>query len=96
MVTGIRKNHFKPSVSLIIGLACLLLLLSTGQDLFHNHEPDSDSHHECPAYQIYLMLSAAIVFDCTCRFFLLLVLIFKRIFRQAEYSNFHILHHGYL
>lgn len=94
MYLGIRKNHFKPSASLLIGLACLLILLSAGQDLFHNHHPDSDAHQDCPAYQIYLMFSAAIVVDCTYRFFFLIVLFFKQIFCQSGHAIFHLCHHS--
>lgn len=94
MYAAIHKKHFKTSAALLVGLACLLLFLSIGQDLFHNHEADSDTHHECPAYQIFLMLSAAIVVDCMCRFFFLVVLFFKRIFRPSDDSIFRLSHHS--
>jgi len=36
----------------------LMLFLSTGYDLFHNHQPDFEHHEDCPVYQFLIVLGA--------------------------------------
>ena len=45
-------------------LLFLVLFFNLGQDLLHNHEPDFEHHHDCPAFHIYLLFSSALVVNC--------------------------------
>jgi len=47
---------------LIALLVFLILFLSSGHDLFHNHEPDLKHHHDCPAHQLYLLFQSIFIF----------------------------------
>lgn len=40
------------------GLIALVLFLSTGHDLFHNHQPDFENHEDCPVYQFLVVLGS--------------------------------------
>ena len=57
--------------NLLILFIFLLLFLSVGHDFLHNHEPDLKYHHDCPAHQIFLIFSSAIVFNFILCIFLL-------------------------
>jgi len=76
MFAGIRKRIKTSNLYFVTGLLVLLMLfLSIGQDLFHNHKPDLEQHDDCPAFHIYLLFSASIVFDCIYWFILLLLVV---------------------
>jgi len=63
MFAGIRKNIQTGYLNYIIGLLLFLLLfLSIGSDLFHNHKPDLECNDDCPAFHIYLLFSSTIIF----------------------------------
>jgi len=65
MFAGLRKNIQTSYLFYILSLLVVLLFfLSSGHDLLHNHEPDLEDHHDCPAFQIYLLFSSAIVYYC--------------------------------
>ena len=93
MFTGIRKNIQTSKHYLVLSLVFLLLLLCSGQELFHNHEPDLEHHHDCPAYQLYLLFSSILFLDCI--YYLLLLIFVTLIFICCEqdhsfyYRNYH-------
>lgn len=63
MFTNLRKKFQKRSLLyLIYGPIILLMIMSAGHDLFHNHEPDLFRHHDCPAFHLYLLLTTMILF----------------------------------
>jgi hypothetical protein len=66
----------------------LLLLLGSGQDLLHNHEPDLEHHHDCPAYQLYLLFSSILVFFCIFYFFIFTLLTLRLILCKPNHSYF--------
>jgi len=62
MFAGIRKSIQTRYLFYILSiLIILMLVLSSGFNLLHNHEPDFKYHQDCSAYQIYLLLSTIIV-----------------------------------
>lgn len=89
MFAEFRKNI---QTSYLFYLICLfvflLLLLSSGHDLFHNHEPDFEHHHDCPAFQIYLLFSSTIIYHCVFCFILSVCAFLFLIQYNSEYSFF--------
>jgi len=69
-------------------LVLLLLILSSGQDLFHNHEPDFKDHQDCPAFQIYLLFSSTIVSYCVFCFILSFCTVLLLVHCNSVYSLF--------
>jgi hypothetical protein len=62
MLATLRKNIQTSFLSCLLGsLVFLILLFSIGSDFFHNHKPDLEHHHDCPALQIYLIFTSVIV-----------------------------------
>jgi len=63
MLIRLRKNI---QTSLLFYLLYLLvftlLFLSAGHEFMHNHEPDTEEHHDCPAYQIGILLNSLIIY----------------------------------
>ncbi len=74
MFAGITKNLKTNNHYLIVLLVFLLLLLGSGQELFHNHDPDFEHHHDCPAYHLYLLFSSILIFGCIFYFFIFILL----------------------
>ena len=94
MFAGIRK-YFQPSnLSLIVLLVSLLLLLGSGQDLLHNHEPDLEHHHDCPAHQLYLLFSSILIFYCIFYFILSILVALKLILYEPDHSYFYKNHYS--
>lgn len=94
MFTGIKKYIQTSSYYSILFLVFLLLFLSTGQVLFHNHEPDLEHHHDCPAYQLYLLFSSTLIFECI---YYLIILIFTYlcfISGKTKYTFFNKTYHS--
>ncbi len=89
MFAGINKNIKSNNHHLIILLVFLLLLLGFGQELFHNHEPDLEHHHDCPAYQLYLLFSSILIFDCIFYFIILIIAALKLIRYEPNHSYFY-------
>lgn len=94
MFAGIKKNIKTNNHYLIVLLVFLLLLLGSGQELFHNHEPDLEHHHDCPAYQLYLLFSSILIFDCIFYFILLLIVALKLIHYEPNHSYFYKNHYS--
>ncbi len=66
MFAGIRKSIQTRYLFYILSmLIVLMLVLSSGYNLLHNHEPDLKYHQDCSAYQISLLLSTIIVYYYT-------------------------------
>lgn len=63
MKTGTIKNIQKNNHYLIVLLILLLLVLGSGQELLHNHKADSEHHHDCPAYHLFLLFSSILIFN---------------------------------
>jgi len=62
MFTRFRKNIPAGFRLYLVGfLVILLLALSAGQELLHNHEADLEDHHDCPAHQLALLFSSTII-----------------------------------
>ena len=89
MFAGIKKNIQMSNHYLIVLLVLLLFLLGSGQELYHNHEFDLEHHHDCPAYQLYLLFSSILVFDCIFYFFILVLITLRLIHHQPNHSFFH-------
>ncbi len=64
MLTAVRNNIQKSNPCWIISFVFLLFFLGSGQELFHNHEPDLEHHHDCPAHQLYVLFGSILVFSC--------------------------------
>ena len=89
MLAGLRKNIQTSYLFYILSLLVLLLLfLSSGYDLFHNHEPDLEHHQDCPAFQIYLLFSSTIIYHCVLCFILSVCAFLFLIQYNSEYSFF--------
>jgi hypothetical protein len=72
MLATMRKAIQASFLSYLVGsLVFVVLLLTLGQGLLHNHEPDLEHHHDCPAFEIYLIFSSVIVQYCL--FFFVLI-----------------------
>jgi len=54
-------NEIKYTKNIVGVLIFLILILSCCQDLLHNHKPDGKHHHDCPAFQIFLIFNNAII-----------------------------------
>jgi len=89
MFAGIIKNIRASNHYFIVLLLFLFLLLGSGQELFHNHEPDLEHHHDCPAYQLYLLFSTILIFDCIFYFFIIILVTLGLIHYESNYSYFH-------
>jgi hypothetical protein len=89
MFARIRKNIQTNNHNLIVLLVFLLLLLSSGQELFHNHDPDFEHHHDCPAYQLFLLFGAILIFDCIFSFLFLIFITLKLIQFEPNHSYFY-------
>ncbi len=62
MLIRLKQNiQTKHLFYLLYLLVFTLLFLSTGHEFMHNHEPDTEEHHDCPAYQIEFLLSSFII-----------------------------------
>jgi len=94
MLSKIRKNIKTSNSYSVFFFVFLLFLLSAGQDLFHNHEPDLIDHDDCPAYQLYLLFSSTLLVEYLFCFILLLFVTSNFIDCQPEYSFFHINHNS--
>jgi len=88
MFAGITENKKTNNHYLIVLLVFLLLLLGSGQELFHNHEPDLEHHHDCPAYQLYLLFSSILIFDCIFYFFIFILVTLRLIHYEPNHSYF--------
>ena len=89
MLAKLRKNTQSSYLFGIVSiLIVLLLFLSSGQDLLHNHKPDLKKHDDCPAHQIFLLFSSTIQYFITFSF-LLLICVFVALFQlESAYSFF--------
>ena len=62
MLATLRTNIQTSFLScLLASLVFLILFFSLGSDFLHNHKPDLEHHHDCPALQIYLIFTSVIV-----------------------------------
>ncbi len=78
MLIRLKQNiQTKHLFYLLYLLVFTLLFLSTGHEFMHNHKPDTEEHHDCPAYQIEFLLSSFIIyyyfFAVTIIFFVVLI-----------------------
>jgi len=89
MFAGIRKNIQTSTHYLILSLVLLLLLLGSGQELLHNHEPDLENHHDCPVYQLGLLFSSILIFDCIYCFIIVILITLSLIHYEPSHSYFH-------
>jgi hypothetical protein len=74
---------------LVVGLLFLMLLLGAGQEYVHDHEPDLEHHHDCPAYQLYLLFSLIFICFCVFWFLFLLLVVFQVLSSHLNYSAFY-------
>jgi hypothetical protein len=93
MLAGLRKNFQTSNIYLCALLISLFLLLGSGQDLFHNHEPDLKHHHDCPGYQLNLLFSSVLIIDCV--FFFIISLIVTLKYFQSEFHHAYFSDHYY-
>lgn len=75
-------------------LVFLLLLLGSGQNLFHNHEPDLEHHYNCPAYQLYLLFISILILDFIFFFIISILTILRLIHYETYHSYFYRNHHS--
>ncbi len=87
MFTKTIKKLRTGSSYLPILLVLLLLFLSSGHDLFHNHKPDLEHHHDCPAFQIVLSFSSIIVYYFIICFILSVCAFFPFVRQNVEYTS---------
>jgi hypothetical protein len=59
MFLRLRQNiQTKKLLHVTYLIVFILLFLSAGQELMHNHEPDHKVHSDCPAHQIGLLFNS--------------------------------------
>jgi len=62
MLLRLRQNiQTRHLIHLVYLLVLILLFLSTGHELMHNHAPDTEEHEDCPAYQIEFLLNSLLI-----------------------------------
>jgi hypothetical protein len=82
MFINYRKSIKKGRLAfLTLGLLFLILVLSSGSNFLHNHEPDFKIHHDCPGYQIFLLFNTIIIFT-------LIVIFIQSFFSKVILLNF--------
>lgn len=86
------RNYLKAGLKYFI---LLFFLLSSGNELFHNHEIDLEIHDDCPVHLFLSELQSTIVFTPIAieitLFFISLILLFQPKFHNSEneFINFH-------
>ena len=79
----------RPNLHLTGLLIILVLLLSSGQDLFHNHAPGLEHHHhDCPAQQLYLLFNSVLIFNFVLFVLIIVFLILKSFDFDSKYGFF--------
>ncbi len=78
-----NKNKYLKNISKIITIAVIVIILSfsLGLDFLHNHEADFHKHEDCPAHQIYCLLSSV-----TFAVFLFIIIIVFLFFLDTQVS----------
>jgi len=77
MIKEFRKYFQNKLLFLPLIVIVLLLVLSSGYNFFHNHEPDFKKHEDCPAHQLHLLLCSILIFIWTFNFVSLLFNVLK-------------------